>query len=80
MTNIKCIDVKIMTNEDQNGKILKEVETTFFSKVKLLKEKSEVSIKNLTIVTRQDSMMIIGTNHLDIQDKKLDHIYRIMKM
>lgn len=49
--DIKCIDVKIMENEDRNEKSSKEVETTLFSKIKLLKEISEVLVKDLTIVT-----------------------------
>lgn len=59
--DIKCIDVEIMENEDQNGKLLKEVETSFLSKVKLLKKTNEVLVKGLTIVARVDSMMIIYT-------------------
>ena len=58
----------------------KEVETTFFSKIKLLKETSEVSIQDLTIIARVDSMMIIYIDHLDVKDNKLDHIHHIMKM
>ena len=46
-------------------KTLKEVETTFFSKIKLLKETGEVFVHDLTILAREDSMIIICTNHLD---------------
>ena len=69
-----------MKNEDRNEKLPKEVETTFFSKVKLLKETSEVWVKDLTIVTRVDSTITIYTDHLHVHDKKIDHIYGIMKM
>ena len=69
-----------MENEDQNGKLSKEVEMTFFSKVKLLKETSEVSAKNLTIIVVEYFMMIICIDHLDIHYKNIDHICRIMKI
>lgn len=78
--DIKCIDVKIMENTEKGEKPSKEVDSAFFSKVELLKEKSEVSVKDLTVVARADLMMIISTDHLEVQDKKLDHIARMLKM
>lgn len=78
--DIRCINVKIMGDVSQEDKSSKEVESTFFSRIEVLKQAKEVSVKDLTIVVRVDSMMIICIVHLEAQNKRLEHVTRIMMM
>jgi len=58
-----------MDKEDRNEKLLKEVVTTFFSKVKLLKEMSEVSIKEEKEGTEGFRKPLRGTSTTTIANK-----------
>ena len=74
--DIKCTNVKIKENVNQEGKTSKEVESAFLPKTEALKQVKEVSVRELTIVARADSMMIFYADHLEAQAKKLDHVYQ----
>lgn len=45
-----------------------------------MKHVKEASVKDLTIISRDDSMMVIYSDHLEVQDKSLEHITQFMMM